>query len=264
MHLGLIEDAKILLQECGRWDLLIKFNISIGDYERAIEISSKNERINLKNSYYRIAQNFEKSNQMESAIEYYKLSGTQHREIPRMLIQKNKLDILEEFINKETDPEFYIWWASYQERNDNVEQALSYYKKANDYSNIVRILIASNDIDEAKKICKETKDRGACFLLGRAMEDNNDIKSAIFYYGMSMRINQAFRLAKEHNLDAEIYNLGLQAPQATKNTIAEYFERKNDYIKSAKLYQLAGNIKNALNICLVSQQYDLIRYLMCL
>ena len=75
-----------------------------------------------------------------------------------------------------------------------------------------------------------------------------------------MRINQAFRLAKEHSMDAEIYNLGLQAPQMTKNTIAEYFERKNDYIKAAKLYQLSGNIKNALNICLMSQQYDLIRY----
>ena len=75
-----------------------------------------------------------------------------------------------------------------------------------------------------------------------------------------MRINQAFRLAKEHNMDAEIYNLGLQAPQMTKNTIAEYFEWKNDYIKAAKLYQLSGNIKNALNICLMSQQYDLIRY----
>ena len=76
-----------------------------------------------------------------------------------------------------------------------------------------------------------------------------------------MRINQAFRLAKEHNMDAEIYNLGLQAPQMTKNTIAEYFERKNDYIKAAKLYQLSGNIKNALNmnICMMSQKYDLMR-----
>ena len=239
--------------------MLIKFNISIGDYEKAIDISSINERISLKNSYYRIAQNYEKSNEIESAIDYYKLSGTHHREIPRMLIQKNKMSILEEFINKETDPDFFRWWASYCERNDNIDQAIAYYKKANDYTNIVRILISTNNMEEARRICNETKDPGACFLLGRAMEDNNENKEAIYYYGMSMRINQAFRLAKEHNMDSEIYNLGLQAPQLAKNTIAEYFERKNDHIKAAKLYQLSGNIKSALNICLVSQQYDLIR-----
>jgi intraflagellar transport protein 140 len=255
----MIDEAKKLFEECGRNDLLIKLNISLGDYENAINIANKKERISLKNTNYIIAQNYEKLGNTEKAIEYYKVSGTHIREIPRMLIKNGKENELEQFINNEKDSKLYVWWASYCERNGKLEEAMEYFTKAKDHTNICRIYLANNKIDEAKQICDETKDQGACYLLGRLLEETGEIKEAINYYALSLRINQAFRLAKSNNLDGEIYNLALQAQPSTKSTIADYFEKKGDYVKAAKLFQQSGNIKKALNICLLSNQYDLTR-----
>ena len=59
MHLNMIDEAKKLLKEVNRWDVLIKFYINIGEYDKAIETAEKNDRINLQNTYYRIAQHYE-------------------------------------------------------------------------------------------------------------------------------------------------------------------------------------------------------------
>jgi len=60
-------------------------------------------------------------------------------------------------------------------------------------------------------------------------------------------------------MDNELYNMGHTAPPSTQNLIAEYFERKGIYEKASNLYMISGNVKKALNICLITQQYDLIR-----
>lgn len=258
MHLGMMEDAKSLLQEANRWDVLIRFYIAVGEYEKGIQTAKDHSRIDLENTYYRIGEHYERVNEIEKSIEYYKLSGCASREIPRMLVQKGRADLLETYMKGE-DINSILWWAAYLESQGEIEKALNYYKKVKDYSNMTRILLSSNKVEEAKALADETKDPGACFLIGRYFESIGDIKNAIFYYAQSGRINQAFRLAKEHNMDLEIYNLGLKAPNQTQNLIAEYFEKKGIYDKGINLYLLAGNIKKALNLCLITQQYDKIR-----
>jgi intraflagellar transport protein 140 len=258
MHLGMIEEAKTLLQSVGRWEVLSRFYISIGDYEKAIQITKTYDRIDLQNTYYRIAEHYERIKIFEKAIEYYKLSGCL-REIPRMLVNNNRLDLLEAYMGKGEDLLSLLWWASYSESQGDFEKALLYYRRAKDWSNVVRILIQMNRITEAKEICDNLKDPGACFLMGRYYESISDIRNAIYYYALSGRINQAFRLAKEHNMDIEIFNLGLKATNTTQNLIADYFADKGVYDKAITLYLLAGNIKKALKLCLLTNQYDKIR-----
>lgn len=259
MHLNMVEDAKSLLLEVGRYDVLIRFYITIGEYDKAIEIAKENDRINLDNTYYRIAEHYDRINDLDKAIEYYKLSKCGTREIPRMLVQKNRADLLENYMGKGDDPKTLIWWATYLESQGDIEKALLHYKKADDWGNVVRLLLSQGKIQEAKQICDENKDQGACFLLGKYYESKGDIRMAIYYYTASGRINQAFRLAREHNLDSDIYNLALKAPSLTQNLIAEHFENKGNLEKSINLYLLSGNIKKALNLCLITQQYDKIR-----
>jgi len=259
MHLNMIEDAKILLQEVGRYDVLIKFYITIGEYEKAIQTAKDHDRINLENTYYRIAEHFDRINDIEKAIEYFTLSKCGSREIPRMLVQKNRIDLLENYMGKGEDQKTLNWWATYLESQGDIEKALVYCKKAQDYSNMIRILLSQGKFQEAKTLSDETKDQGACFLMGKYNESINDIRMAIFYYALSGRINQAFRLAREHNMDSDIFNLALKAPSLTQNLIAEYFENKGNYEKAINLYLLSGNIKKALNLCLITQQYDKIR-----
>jgi len=255
----MVEDAKELLQDVSRFDVLIKFYITIGEYDKAIQIAKEHDRINLENTYYRIAEHYDRINDIEKAIEYYKLSQCGSREIPRMLVQKNRLDLLENYMGKGEDKKTLSWWATYLESQGDLEKALLHYKNALDYSNMVRILLSQGKFQEAKTISEETKDQGACFLMGKYYESINDIRMAIYYYAQSGRINQAFRLARQHNMDSDIFNLGLKAPALTQNLIAEYFENKANYEKAINLYLLSGNIKKSLNLCLITQQYDKIR-----
>lgn len=259
MHLNMIEEAKELLKEVNRWDVLIRFYISIGEYEKAIETAKENDRINLQNTYYRIAQHYEQIDKLEEAIKYYNLSNCGSREIPRMLISKNKFEMLQVHLDDDTDHTSLLWWASYLESKNDIDGALEYYQKAKDNANIVRLLIKTNKIDEAKKICDETKNIDGQYLLGKYYESNNEIKNAIHYFGTSGRFNQAFRLAKENSLDNDIYAIGMNAPKNTQNLIAEYFESKNQIEKAINLYLLGSNIRKGLNLCLATNQYDKVR-----
>ena len=275
MHLNLIDDAKKLLKEVNRWDVLIKFYICIGEYEKAIETAKENDRIDLQNTYYRIAQHYEQIGEIDEAINYYKLSGSGNKEIPRMLISLNCIDKLEETLKEDGNPESLLRLASYFESQEEYEEALEYYKKADDIQNIIRLYLKENQIDEALKVFKEGKEKfkskkeqkylkgymDGAYLIGNYYEKNNSMKNAIDFYRVSGRFNQAFRLAKEKGLDKEIYALGTQAPKNTQNLIAEYFEKKNKLKEAIDLYLQGSNIRKGLNLCLATNQLDKVREL---
>ena len=258
MHLNMIEEAKELLKEVNRFDVLIRFYICIGEYDKAIETAKEHDRIDLQNTYYRIAQHYEQIDDIDNAIKYYKLSNCGAREIPRLLISKNKIEMLQNTID-DNNASSLIWWASYLESTNDTAKAMSFYEKANDTANVVRLLLKDNKLEKAKKIVDETKHNDAAYLLGGYYENNSDVKNAILYYGISGRINQAFRLAKENGLDNDIYALGMKAPKNTQNHIAEYFESKNEIEKAITLYLLGSNIRKGLNLCIATNQYDKVR-----
>jgi intraflagellar transport protein 140 len=54
--------------------------------EKAIEISEKYDRINLKNTYYNAAKLYEASSRFDLALEYYEKSNTHLKEVPRMYL----------------------------------------------------------------------------------------------------------------------------------------------------------------------------------
>ena len=275
MHLNLIDDAKKLLKEVNRWDVLIKFYICIGDYEKAIETAKENDRIDLQNTYYRVAQHYEQIGEIDEAIKYYKLSGSGNKEIPRMLIAVNNIEKLEETLSEDGNPESLLRLASYFESQEENEDAMNYYKKADDIQNIIRLYLKENQIDEAIKVFEEGKEKfktkkeqkylkgymDGAYLIGNYYEKNNSIKNAIDYYRISGRFNQAFRLAKEKGLDKEIYALGTQAPKNTQNLIAEYFEKKNKLKEAIDLYLQGNNFRKGLNLCLATNQLDKVREL---
>ena len=196
MHLNMIDEAKKLLKEVNRWDVLIKFYINIGEYDKAIETAEKNDRINLQNTYYRIAQHYEQIGYIEEAIKYYKLSGSGNKEIPRMLINLNYIDKLEETLNEEGNPESFLRLASFFESQEDLESAMEYYKKADDIQNIIRLFLKENQIEEAKKVFEQGKTKyksskepkylkgymDGAFLIGNYYEKNNSMKNAIDFY----------------------------------------------------------------------------------
>ena len=59
IQLNMIDDAKDLYRECGRYDLLCKLHMACGEWDEAIEVSEKYNRINLKNTHFTMAKHFE-------------------------------------------------------------------------------------------------------------------------------------------------------------------------------------------------------------
>lgn len=115
IQLNMIDDAKELYRECGRYDLLVKLHMSCGEWDEAIEVAQKYNRINLKNTHFQMAKHFEAVHEVDRAIKHYIESGTHKTEVPRMLTRLNMIDRLQSFIQSLKDPALYKWWAQYLE-----------------------------------------------------------------------------------------------------------------------------------------------------
>lgn len=66
-----------------------------GEWDKAIEISEKHDRINLRTTYYKTAKMHEVSQNYEKAIFYFEKSNTHLKEIPRMYLDRDMMDELQ-------------------------------------------------------------------------------------------------------------------------------------------------------------------------
>jgi intraflagellar transport protein 140 len=98
IQLNMIDEAKELYKECGRYDLLCKLNQVNGEFDEAAEVAEKFNRINLKNTHYSMAKHYEAIGEVDQAIKFYIQSGTHTREVPRMLTSLNMIDRLQQFV----------------------------------------------------------------------------------------------------------------------------------------------------------------------
>jgi intraflagellar transport protein 140 len=207
IQLNMIDEAKELFEQCGRFDLLCDMLTASGEWEEALQIAEKTNRINLKNIYYQMALHLEQSGDYDSAIVNYVKSNTHVREVPRMLYKNGMFERLENFIEERKEPALYKWWAQYNESNDNIAEALNYYQRAEDHASLVRLFILNKDMNAAMQTAMETQDPAACFYLARSFEEMGNLKEAIQYYSKAQRFHHAVRLAQEHTLDNDVFQI---------------------------------------------------------
>ena len=115
IQLNLIDEAKELYRECKRFDLLCKLHQACGEWDEAIEVAEKYNRINLKNTHYSLAKHFESIGEIDRAIQHFVLSDTHRVEVPRMLCDQRDFDKLQEFVEETKDSDLLKWWAQYLE-----------------------------------------------------------------------------------------------------------------------------------------------------
>ena len=110
-----------------------------GEWDKAIQTAEHYDRISLSTTYYKMAKQFEISKDFEKAIEYCEKSGTHKKEVPRMLLNSGEIAILEDYISRANDKDLYKWWGQYLESQQRIEEAMSFYKKGEDYADIVSL-----------------------------------------------------------------------------------------------------------------------------
>jgi len=265
VDLKMYEDAEELLTQCARYDLVLKMYQALGRWTSAIQICEKYDRVNLNAAYYQYASYLQESGKIENAIQYYEKSQCP-LQIAQMLYAHKQLQLLHNYVNRSKDTKLLKWYAKLLESNEEYNAALSYYEKANDYVSMVRLCCETGDIQRAESMVNSSKSKGAAFHLASYYEDNEQVNKAIDFYQLSTGYHHALRLAKEHNLEELLIDIALKVPDSVltsrsnpKEVAARYFEEIGDLSKAVMLFEKAGNINKAMELCIEGQLFDQLR-----
>lgn len=256
VQLGMIEDAEKLYVSCGRYDLLNELYRYAGRWDRSIEIAKKHDRINLHTTFYLYAKYLESIGDTANAVKAYEQSETHRYEVPRMLFDAKNMEELERYINSAEDPALFKWWAKYCESTRSFDKAMMYYSKAQDYLSLVRLHCFLGNLQKAQEIVAESNNESAAYHLARQLESQNKIREAIQMFSKAQRFNHAVRLAKEHEMDADLTALAIQSTKPIMVDAARYFESKGLFDKAVMLYQKGGNLQKALDLCFHAKLFD--------
>ncbi|XP_068610701.1 intraflagellar transport protein 140 homolog [Brachionichthys hirsutus] len=255
IQLGKLEDAEKLYKSCQRHDLLNNFYQASGQWLQALDTAQKHDRIHLRTTYYNYAKYLESMGDKTRALTYYEKSDTHRVEVPRML--QDDTSSLEIYVENMKDKNIFKWWAQYLESQSDMDSALRFYKRAQDYLSLVRVHCYMNNIQEASEIANGTGDRAASYHLARHYEGHDDIKQAVHFYTRAQAYNNAIRLCKEYGLDDQLMKLALLSNPEDMMEAACYFEEKGTHMATAvSLYHKAGYVSRALELAFATQQFS--------
>ncbi|CAB3396663.1 unnamed protein product [Caenorhabditis bovis] len=258
VELGMMEEAQSIYASHERWDLVNKLYQAQNLWPQAFNIAETKDRIHLRNTHYNYAKYLESKadkNSIEAAIENYEKAGVHHFEVFRMLGDNPKS--METYVRQKREPQLYKWWGFYLESRGDFDGAVNFYTFASDFYSMVRVKCAQGKVDEAAKIAEESKDKAACYLIGRLYESNGDIPNAVQFYTKARAVSSAIRLAREHDMKDKLANLSLMAGGNELVTTARYYEDIPGYAHMAvMLYHKAGMIGRALDLAFRTEQFS--------
>ena len=249
VQLGLLDDAAKCFREGKRFDLLNNLYQAAGLWNKALGVASSNDRIHLKTTHYQYAKYLEAVGDIQGAIKNFEASDTFRTEVPRMLYSMQRVDDLEEYIQRSEDTTLLKWWGAYLESHERYDKARKYYTKADDVLSLVRICCFKGEFTKAAEIVQETNNRAAAYHVARQLENQGELREAINYYASSGCFNHAIRLAKAYGMDVELMRFATRSTPSLMLDCASYFEAKGELDKAVQLYHKGGDLSHALDVC---------------
>lgn len=70
-------------------------------------MSEKHDRMNLKNTHFKRAKFYEISKNFDEAITHYEHAGVHVKEVPRMLLESNEIEMLEDYVLEKNEKELF-------------------------------------------------------------------------------------------------------------------------------------------------------------
>nr|XP_045238308.1 intraflagellar transport protein 140 homolog isoform X1 [Macaca fascicularis] len=253
-QLGMLEDAEQLYRKCKRYDLLNRFYQAAGQWQKALKVAERHDRVHLRSTYHHYAGHLEASADCSRALSYYEKSDTHRFEVPRMLSED--LPSLELYVNKMKDKTLWRWWAQYLESQGEMDAALHYYELAQDHFSLVRIHCFQGNVQKAAQIANETGNLAASYHLARQYESQEEVGQAVHFYTRAQAFKNAIRLCKENSLDDQLMNLALLSSPEDMIEAARYYEEKGMQMdRAVMLYHKAGHFSKALELAFTTQQF---------
>ncbi|CAM9512491.1 unnamed protein product, partial [Sphacelaria rigidula] len=135
------------------------------------------------------------------------------------------------------------------ESRGEFDKARAHYSNALDYLSVVRLACQSGDVDRAIDIVNESGSAPAAYHLARHLEAVGRTAEAVAFYTRSSRFNHAIRLTKDHGMDSELMGFALKSRPSLMVSVAQHLESKGELEKAVQLYQKAGDVTRALDLC---------------
>nr|CAD7263177.1 unnamed protein product [Timema shepardi] len=256
VHLGLMDEAERLYEQCGRYDHLNALYQAAGEWDKAMRVAEEHDRIHLRATCHNYASYLEGKGDTAGAARMYERADTHRSQVPRMLIDDP--DALQTYVSKTKDVQLTKWWGQYMESTGRMDEAIECYEKAGDYFSLVRILCFQEDLTRAAQVASTTGDKAACYHLARRYESQGRIQEAVHFFTIAQAYGNAVRICKEHGLEEGLWNLALLAGPREQLEAAQYFEQSDHPLpeKSVLLYHRAGMLHKALDLAFRTQQYS--------
>lgn len=257
--LNMTKDAEDVLQQAKKFDQLNALYQHQNEWEKAIRIAEHEDRINLKNTYFKAAKNYEQHKNYTEAIKYYELSETNLEEVPRMLFENEQFPLLLEYADKMQDKGIYSFVGKIYEKYSDHDEATNFYTKAEDHGSLVRLCLQRNDIEAAESICESTGNSIGCYSLGKHLEGIGEHAKAVRMYRKGKHYMQAIKISIAGGDDDEVYSSASVAPFYLQAKIASYFKKKGFSEKAVILYMKGKNFKKALKLAMANNLNEYIQ-----
>lgn len=276
-QLNLYEEAKNLVKENRRFDLLTNLNISLGEWQQALTIASSSDRIHMKVIAHQMARSLELRGDLAQAIEKYEMAGTLQDEFPRLALQANDLRLLFNYISErspaEIPPKLLLWIARFYEAHKQIDLAIEYYEYAHAKREIVRLNCCIGRWDDAATIVKKCNQRSVICFYARMLIKKIDYYSkpdnatptvdvdklkhdVIEQFRRARQFAQAMDFALQYEMIDDILALSFSAPPSLVCKAAQWFESQKEAKNAILLYSRAGRMNRALALCFAMKQYD--------
>lgn len=244
IHLGMLDEAKSLFEEDGRFDLLSRMTAATrGGLEKILKTPVEGEAALLvKNIHYRLACLKRETGELDSAISHFEKADVDVPHVPRMLLHSGQIDALKKRVESSQKQELKLWWAHYLESQGDLDTALEAYSAADDQGARARLLCHTDRVKEAQLL---VDNKAAAYYIARYFELQPDqMEEAIKYYMKSGAYSAAVRCATEAQLWDQVMRAGSSVAPNGGNShtllAAAALERAGRAPAAAHLYHQAG------------------------
>ncbi|GJQ73669.1 putative intraflagellar transport protein 140 [Trypoxylus dichotomus] len=197
-------------------------------------------------------QNIESQGDLNTALKIYTQAGDIYSQV-RVLCFMNEDAKAAELARKGNDKAAFYHMARHYETIGNFEEAVSFFTKANAYSNAVRICKENNMLEELWNIGTVAGNREK-LECARYLEQNEELEKAVMLYHRAGMLHKALDLAfKTHQfetLQQIATELDADSDPALVAKCAEYFVTNSQYDKAVDLLAIGRKYKEAIDICL--------------
>ncbi|KAI8620888.1 hypothetical protein BC830DRAFT_1096659 [Chytriomyces sp. MP71] len=257
IFLDMNEEVEEIYEKTKRYDLLNVFYQESGQWDKALDVATTSDRINLRTTYVKFGRYLMDTGDKSGAIAAFEKGQALCSQNPQTVFGSETE--MKSYAIDSRDKNLKKWWAQYEETRGNVADAMKFYDEAGDHLSIVRLHCSSGRIGKAIEMANRSGNPAAAYHIARYYERENKISDAIEFYGQAKCFTQAIRLAKEHNLINQLINLALQGNNDSMMDVANYLEQSGANVdKAITLYNRAGQTAKAIELCFQAREFHVL------